>query len=1061
MNLDRVPDEDALIASLTTSSPEWRRDAALRYSGPRARAALTSLRWWLAAAATLLLTAGAGIWWFVVRSSGPDRLLARAYTESRPFEYRLPDAGYSPIRVSRSAASSSFERPRALVRAVEQIQRKLAADGETGPYLLLRGRAELIETDYQDAIASLERSNQLQPGNAETLTDLACAYALRGDAEKHSADYGHAADLLAQSLRIDSTQLRAIFNLAVVYRNLGLLDDAIESWDRYLRLDPSGPWVQEARKAKAELERVRARKRSLMSLPRDPRGFLAQLRTAPADLDPELYVDEFWMHWLPAVHDDGDARAAADELGRILALRLHDQSVRNAVSEALAVNAVPELRQLGEMLSGSIPGSSDATLNSALKLVPVLEAKRQSTARLRAILELGYGYNRIGHLEDCLAVIRQGLQTAAELHYAWLSGYMTFQEITCATGNGNFAAAIGRAETLGQRARSEKLANLALKARTLAVSAAAGGGNPSLAWNLGAEGLARYWASASSDYRAQQLLHDLQTASAELGWREDSVILARATVRATQRATHDSGGTMEALNRVELSSWLDEAGQKGEAVRELDIADRLLDSASPGQTLNRARFESRLMRAEVDERGSHASDALRVLGDSLPPAGLATPEQQMRFYQALGIAQKAAGQIDRAEASLREAIRRHQAILCSLPGPLARLSSASRARESYRNLADLELTKRSDPEAALHVWNLYRSQLSGNTTMNDWISVVRPDTIVLVYAVLPSGIAAWCRRGNSLRGRVLQVRPEDVERDARTLTRMAASPHSNSQELTAVAERLRRVLLDPFHGEISANAPLLIDADQWLSLIPFSLLSGSSVLSPGTGNATALISGLLAAKRDPAEKPLSSSSRALIVSVSSGLAPGGDRLPALPLAQREGAQLAARIRNPVVLLDGAASSEAVARESAGIEIFHFAGHGWSDGGNGALILSPDSDTNSPRWLASAQVASQNWSHCRLAVLSACFSGAGEDQGPVNSDSLVRAFLAAGARQVIAARWSVDSAATESLMNEFYERLFAGAAPAAALAAARARIAATPGWEHPYFWAGFDLYGTQY
>jgi CHAT domain-containing protein len=104
--------------------------------------------------------------------------------------------------------------------------------------------------------------------------------------------------------------------------------------------------------------------------------------------------------------------------------------------------------------------------------------------------------------------------------------------------------------------------------------------------------------------------------------------------------------------------------------------------------------------------------------------------------------------------------------------------------------------------------------------------------------------------------------------------------------------------------------------------------------------------------------------------------------------------------------------------------------------------------------------SQNWSHCRLAVLSACLSGAGEDQGPVNSDSLVRAFLAAGARQVIAARWSVDSAATESLMNEFYERLFAGAKPAFALAAARARIAATPGWEHPYFWAGFDLYGTQ-
>ncbi|HVV44489.1 MAG TPA: hypothetical protein VHC72_04765, partial [Bryobacteraceae bacterium] len=570
MNLDQVPDENALIASLTTSSPEWRRSAALRYSGPAARVAVMPLRWWLAAAAMLLLAAGLGVWWFLLRLSGPEQLLARAYTESRPFEYRLPDSGYAPVRVRRSAAGSAFDHPAALTRAVEQIQRKLASEGESTQSLLLRGRAELIENDYQDAIASLERSNQLKPADPAILTDLACAYALRGGAEKHSADYGHAADLLSRSLRIDSTQKRAVFNLALVYGNLGLLDEAIESWDRYLRLDPSGPWAEEARKAKAELERTRARRKSLMSLPRDPHAFLARLRTAPADLDPELYIDEFWVHWLPAVHDDRETRTAAEELGSILDLRLHDPSVRNAVSEAFDASAAVELRQLGQMLSSSIQSENDAALNAAVKLLPALAAKRQSAARLRAILELGYSYNRIGHLSDCLAVIHQGLNEAAERHYIWLSGYMTLQEISCATGSGNFDAAIARSEALGRRARSEGLANLALKARTLAVSAAAAGGNPSLAWNLGAEGLVRYWASEGSEFREQQLLHDLQTASAELGWQEDSVVLARATVRAAQRATHDSGGVMEALDRVELSSWLDETGRNAEAVRQLD-----------------------------------------------------------------------------------------------------------------------------------------------------------------------------------------------------------------------------------------------------------------------------------------------------------------------------------------------------------------------------------------------------------------------------------------------------------------------------------------------------------
>jgi CHAT domain-containing protein len=111
-------------------------------------------------------------------------------------------------------------------------------------------------------------------------------------------------------------------------------------------------------------------------------------------------------------------------------------------------------------------------------------------------------------------------------------------------------------------------------------------------------------------------------------------------------------------------------------------------------------------------------------------------------------------------------------------------------------------------------------------------------------------------------------------------------------------------------------------------------------------------------------------------------------------------------------------------------------------------------------MAADELAVQRLKQCRLVVLSACLTAAGEERGPVNNHSLVGALRAAGARQVVAARWSVDGESTRALMKAFYDRLFAGASPAEALTAAEARVASMKGWSHPYYWAGFDVFGTQ-
>jgi CHAT domain-containing protein len=53
---------------------------------------------------------------------------------------------------------------------------------------------------------------------------------------------------------------------------------------------------------------------------------------------------------------------------------------------------------------------------------------------------------------------------------------------------------------------------------------------------------------------------------------------------------------------------------------------------------------------------------------------------------------------------------------------------------------------------------------------------------------------------------------------------------------------------------------------------------------------------------------------------------------------------------------------------------------------------------------------------------------------------------------------VDDAATRALFETFYTELVAGRSPASALQEAALSVRAQLGWEHPYYWAAFQVSG---
>ena len=144
----------------------------------------------------------------------------------------------------------------------------------------------------------------------------------------------------------------------------------------------------------------------------------------------------------------------------------------------------------------------------------------------------------------------------------------------------------------------------------------------------------------------------------------------------------------------------------------------------------------------------------------------------------------------------------------------------------------------------------------------------------------------------------------------------------------------------------------------------------------------------------------------------------------LPGARKE-AEMIGQLLGVQPLLGRDATKQAVLESIHSVSLIHFAAHG--DAERGEIALSPISSRGTPHeedYLLTVAEISQVRLRAKLVVLSCCNSASGQirAEGVVG---IARAFLASGARAVLAALWAISDNATMRFMNRFYEHLVHG------------------------------------
>lgn len=286
-------------------------------------------------------------------------------------------------------------------------------------------------------------------------------------------------------------------------------------------------------------------------------------------------------------------------------------------------------------------------------------------------------------------------------------------------------------------------------------------------------------------------------------------------------------------------------------------------------------------------------------------------------------------------------------------------------------------------------------------------------------------------------------------------------------QISAVTE-LSDVLLSPLKEILSPNINLItIVADGPLHAVPFAPLQLPDSEEPLIVNYSIVQAPSLLAKdslrKRASKRHAAAELKALIVADPLSSEKSNLSLERLNHSVEEAQYIESQLSNSATTLmsEKALKVEFLKQLSGSYSILHFATHGLLNSKEPALsgLVFSESEDSDSLWLA-PEISRANIT-ANLVVLSACESSIGKNVSGEGLFSLGRAFIEAGANQVVGTLWKVEDQATSKLMEQFYSKLVnENLTVAQSLQQAQKVIYLDKenDWSDPYYWAGFQLQG---
>jgi CHAT domain-containing protein len=944
------------------------------------------------------------------------------------------------------------------------------------------------------AVAALERFSRTDPA---ALSDLAAGYALRAQREDRPSDLLNALEAAQHAVAALPRSAVARFNRAMIEEGIGLANDALDSWNQFLKIGQSTQ-TDEARDHRNRLQRIDSTEQWAKNRTQLAADLRAHDRAAAASLiapfltSAEKYLEE---ELLRPEHID-DAKLLASELTRLT----NDRFLVDVVE---AMERSPKELQEAHLAFAEARSADRALAERQAKYEKAAQLLERAGSPLSLLARVGYitsvslehkpdAYARATALLDPIdreARTRGYRHLLARIH-ATRANFLFFQS--------HYVESLAESEVaLAEYERDGDLEAVSdTHMRRIGVFRRAGLND--LAWREAMEALRT--SSHLAETRARHSLYgELAQTAAAFGHVPIALLYQSTAVRLIQRTIQNTPPEqVDAIKGLiaQLSPVL-----RSRATIELQLdqtktaAADLTDAIRLGLK-NVSLNERRIFQARIQEVQGQAFLRINPAGAIAAFTGaLQQASMESRTYRASLLAQRAeaqrrAGRPDAAEEDLRAALkelRTEQLYMLEhrKRGEAEAMWSSyfSRFGEAYqrliRQLVDDGRTEEAFDyaeqarafEPLYLVSEMVPKDFDGKTkTLAEIRQTLPPGTQLIEYSVLSDQTIAWLVSRENFSVIRLPAGKAVLERHASELQRAVAARNQTDFE-TKLYALYDALMAKPLAAMVAKPRCLVIVPDGPMHGLPFAALHEPSTKRYLIEDAPIEIAGsanlyLVSLTRDQTLQSAAAPSVLLVGDPAfNGNLPFAQGLLPLPHARSECEKISALYAPHVqTLLEGDATIPRFLEQARTSAIIHVAAHSIVNAqapSRSYILLAPAPNEPGPLD-AQALLTRLSLDHTRLVVLSTCSSAGGLPIGAEGVAPFVRPLIGAGVPAVIGTLWNVEDATAEDLLVSFHRHYREGKDAAVALQLAQIGLLTKtnnkPGLRPVFAWAPFQVIG---